>query len=305
MPLTCHPYAAPHDLDVLLAFLRQIRPPERAADFPSAIDLRELLALSQVQADTALWRNAAGQLAAYSLVDQYNNLLFEWDPQLISPDLPGEIIAWGVARRRARPAEDDEPPTLDASCSADNLERIALLEAHGFVREPVYSIHLARDLSAPISQPVLPPGFTIRPAGGAAEAEAWVVLHRAAFGTERMELEERLAMLAEPEYDPQLDLVAVAPDGRLAAYCMVQISREENARTGRSEGYTDPVATHPDFQRRGLARALLLTGLHLLKDRGIATALMGTSSENTPMLETARSVGFGVVSTGVWFSKPV
>jgi len=305
MSLTCHPYAAPHDLDVLLAFLRQIRPPERAADFPSAANLRELLSLTAVQANAALWRNAAGQLAAYALVDHYNNLIFELDPQLASPDLPGEIIAWGVARRRSRLTEEDESPTLDASCSADNLEQIALLEAHGFVREPITSVHLARSLSEPIPQPVLPPGFTIRPTGGAAEAEAWVVLHRAAFGTEHMELEERLAMLAEPEYDPQVDLMAVAPDGRLAAYCMVQISRSENARTGRSEGYTDPVATHPDFQRRGLARALLLTGLHLLKDRGIATALMGTSSENAPMLATARSVGFVVVSTSVWFSKPV
>lgn len=305
MPLTCRPYASPRDLQALLDFLHRVRPPERAADFPSAVDLRELLSLSAVQADAALWRNEVGQLAAYALVDQYNNLIFELNPQLASPDLPGEMIAWGVERRRARPAEGDEVRNLDASCSAENLERIALLESHGFVREPFHSVHLARSLSEPIPQPVLPPGFTIHPAGGAAGAKAWVALHRAAFGTDHMELEERLAMLAEPEYDPQLDLVAVALDGRLAAYCMVQISREENARTGRSEGYTDPVATHPDFQRRGLARALLLTGLHLLKARGIATALMGTSSENVPMLETARAAGFKVASTGVWFSKPV
>jgi hypothetical protein len=44
--------------------------------------------------------------------------------------------------------------------------------------------------------------------------------HRAAFGTEYLTVEERLATMREPEYDPELDLLAVAPDGRLAAYCM-------------------------------------------------------------------------------------
>ncbi|MFO7683753.1 MAG: hypothetical protein R6X34_27300 [Chloroflexota bacterium] len=45
---------------------------------------------------------------------------------------------------------------------------------------------------------------------------------------------------------------------------------------------------------RGLARALLLTGLRLLQERGLDTAVLGTSSDNEAMLGTARSVGFEV-----------
>ena len=112
-------------------------------------------------------------------------------------------------------------------------------------------------------------------------------------------------MMRGPEYDPELDLLAVTPVGRFVAYCVCSISQQENIRTGRNEGYTDPIATHPEFQRQGLARALLLTGLRLLKERGMDTAVLGTSSENIPMQQAATAVGFRLQSTRLWFAKPV
>jgi len=97
----------------------------------------------------------------------------------------------------------------------------------------------------------------------------------------------------------------VAPDGSPAAYCLCQIDREENRRTGRQDGYTDPVATHPAHRRLGLARSLLLAGMALLRDRGMRCARLGTSSENLAMQRAAKSVGFAVESSRVWFARPV
>jgi ribosomal protein S18 acetylase RimI-like enzyme len=65
------------------------------------------------------------------------------------------------------------------------------------------------------------------------------------------------------------------------------------------------VATHPDFQRQGLARALLLSGLSRLRQRGIDTALLGTSSEYFAMLQTAQAVGFRTQSTTLWLAKTI
>jgi ribosomal protein S18 acetylase RimI-like enzyme len=132
-----------------------------------------------------------------------------------------------------------------------------------------------------------------------------VALHRAAFGTENLTVEDRLSWMRVPEYDPALDLVVVAPDGILTAYCHCFISAEENARAGRSEGWTDPIATHPTYQRRGLASALLLEGMRRLRARGIETAVLGTSSENIAMQRAAASVGFRAAWTRIWFEKPV
>jgi len=157
----------------------------------------------------------------------------------------------------------------------------------------------------PIPAPQVPAGFVVRHVAGGHEVEPLVALHRAAHGTDNLTVKDRLTWMRMPEYEPELDLIAVAPDGTFAAYCMCSISQEENARTGRNEGYADQVATHPAFQRQGLARALLLTGLHLLKQRGVDTAVLGTSSENTAMQQTATSVGFRVQSTKIWFAKQV
>ena len=105
---------------------------------------------------------------------------------------------------------------------------------------------------------------------------------------------------------PELDLVAVAPNGDLAAFCVCQIFPDDTPRAGgKKEGWTDPLGTHPAYQRRGLAKALILTGMQLLKDRGIDTALLGTSSTNIAMQRTAESLGFRHVSNTLWYSKIV
>jgi ribosomal protein S18 acetylase RimI-like enzyme len=65
------------------------------------------------------------------------------------------------------------------------------------------------------------------------------------------------------------------------------------------------VSTHPRFQRLGLARALLLRGLRLLKERGMTSAHLGTSGMNIAMLKTAEWVGFTIEYKTTWFSKEV
>jgi len=289
-------------LQKIVGLLCRVRPAEWIADYPGPTDLHELLSLPAVQANTRLWLDK-GQIIAFALVDSYNNLVFEY--REAGPDLQAEMVDWGVECVRRKPHGAEVPLTLDASCREADSDRISLLEQHGFVRQPVRSLHLARSLREPIPAPTSPAGFEIRPLRGRDEVEEWVRLHRAAFGTEHMTVGERLAMMSGTDYSPELDLVMVGPGGQLAAYCMCQIFREENARTGRNEGYTDPVATHPEYQRRGLARALLLTGLRLLRERGVETAIMGTSSENEKMQRAAKAVGFRVESATVWFAKPV
>lgn len=304
--LTHRLYAGPDDLPAMIQFLFAVRPAERLADYPGPVDLRELLALRAVQENTRLWFADDGRLVAYAFVDHYDNLRFALNPQASQPDLEAAIVDWGLACLRHAMGTEDKTRTLDASCREDDVEQIAFLQRHGFIRQDTRSLHLVRSLIESVPAPQLPDGFTIRHVQGEQEVAALVALHHAAFGTEHMTPEERLAMMRVPEYEAELDLVVVAPaSGRLAAYCLCGISQEENERTGRREGYTDPVATHPDFQRRGLARALLLTGLRKLQERGIDTAVLGTGSDNEAMLRTAQSVGFRVQTTTCWFSRPV
>lgn len=301
-PLTHRLFQGDADLKAMTRLQYRLRPTNWISDYPSVVDLHELLASQESQNTTCLWLDG-GELAAYALVDPYQNLLFEISPAADTPEIQSEVFNWGKTCIRRMAESDPNCLSLDASCRAEDEKRLSFLNRFGFKAEAVRSLRLEHSLNSPIPQPVLPAGFTIRPTLGPEEAQAWVDLHRAAHKTDRMTLDERLAMLAGPTYERELDLVAVAPDGRLAAYCMGVIDPEENELAGRKVGYADPVATHPDFQRRGLARALLLTCLHRLQQRGMQTAAMGTSSENEHMQQTALSAGFQIVSTRVWFSK--
>ena len=130
------------------------------------------------------------------------------------------------------------------------------------------SILMGRPLDGYIPDPVLPQGFAIRPMAGEAELEAYVTLHRAAFGTGNMTVQYRRTIMSAPDFIPELDLVAVAPNGDLAALCVCQVFADDSPRAdGRKEGWTDPVATHPAYQRLGLAKALMLHGMRLLRRR--------------------------------------
>jgi ribosomal protein S18 acetylase RimI-like enzyme len=290
-------YSTPQDLRLMIDLLNIARSIQQVADYPSNVNLHELLQSTEIQANTRLWFNGE-QLAAFALVDEYNNLLFDCLPDQLEL-LGDEFIEWGLNRL------NDQAKTLDANCRDSDPVRVAFLKKHDFVRTPTETISMRRDLDEPIPNPVLPAGFVIRAVKGEEEAEALAELHRLAFGTEYATTEVRLTWMRVPDYDPSLDLVAIAPNGNFAAYCMCSINREQNQITGELDGQTDPVATHPHYQKMGLAQALLLTGLSLLKERGMQTASLGTSSDNIAMQKTAQAVGFYISHKKIWFEKAI
>lgn len=309
--LTSNLYTGETDLKDMIDLLARSRPAVRIADFPGIYDLQELMSLPEIQEDTRLWVGDDGRCGrairqAFAITDtRYGNVYFEIAPEVWGDEIAREIFAWGAACIQKAYAETNEPLSLDTSCREDDEQRLALLRRHGFTPDGVRTLSLARSLHDPIPEPGLPDGFHIRPVAGEAEAEALVALHQAAFGTANMTLADQLAMMRAPEYDRELDLVAIAPNGRFAAFCVGSISAKENGRSGQKIGYTDPVGTHPDFQRRGLAQALLLAGMRRLRERGMETAVLSTSSENLAMQKTAESVGFQIQWAKIWFTKPL
>lgn len=285
------------DLELMLALILTARPAEWRADYPSPDNLCEMMQSPAVRADTRLWLEGEA-LAGFALVDDFNNLLFDADPNALR-FLGDEIMRWGqeCALRSGR-------HTLDSLCRPGDASRLNFLEGHGFQRSGEETILMERDLKAPIPEAELPEGFTIRAAAGEPEAAALAELHRLAFGTEHMTTESRLAMMRAPAYDPGLDLVAAAPDGTLAAYCTCSLESIDGNPSSPQVGWTDPVGTHPGYQRLGLARALLCTGNRLLKERGAECARLGTSSTNMAMQKAAQSAGYVLKEvTKIWFQK--
>jgi len=160
-------------------------------------------------------------------------------------------------------------------------------------------------LSDPVSNPVLPEGFSIRDFRGEVEIDAWVSLHRAAFGTQNMTAEYRRTWMQEPGYTPALDLVAIAPDGTLAAYVYFAIHPEENELSRKRTGRVDSTGTLPVYQGIGLARALLMAGLPVLKESGMETASLTTASYNQAMQRAAYHAGFRQTGQILYYARTI
>jgi len=262
-------------------------------------DFEEQVQLPAVRSTFRTWQHA-GKLVACAYVDSGNNLHFDIDPGVRTELLEKEILDWGLDCVRQRNERTGEEATLDASCREDDVDTLAFLDKFGFKPESVRSLHYSLSLDKPVDIFPLPPGFSLRPATGEDEVKALVDLFRAAFGTEKMTVEERLAIMRAPNYVPDLDLVVTAPNGELCAFCICGFD-EDDPQTG----YTDPIGTHQRYQRLGLGKAILSAGLHSIHQRGALVAQLGTSSENIPMQKLAERVGFVCVSENLWFSKEV
>lgn len=57
-------------------------------------------------------------------------------------------------------------------------------------------------------------------------------------------------------------------------------------------GNFEPVATHPDAERRGFATAAIAEGLRRLRDAGMTWAIVRTPLSNTGAQALYRSLGF-------------
>ena len=298
------PYEGQKDLKSMIAMVSD-RPPERVTDYPSIIDLNEMLGPSGPRDDVQLWEDGGGALVGFAILDYTDNLRFEIRPGAASGDIAAQMISWGLERVRQSMRQESEHRQLLSSCRDSYVERAKLLERAGFARQEWYTMQLVRSLAEHVPEPVAPEGFVVRAVAGEHEAGVLAALHRAAFGTEHVTVEDRLSWMRTPEYDPELDLVAVAPDGTLAAYALLHVSPQENALCGRLEGHVGSLGTHPAFQRMGLARVLLLAGLVLLKRRGLETACTSTGCWNLAMQRAARSVGFQTEGRTLFFLKSV
>lgn len=105
------------------------------------------------------------------------------------------------------------------------------------------------------------------------------------------------------QYRPELDLVAVTPDGRLAGFLVGWLDE------ARQLAQIEPMGVHPDFRGMGLARALLFEGLRRFQSHGATEAAVETESGRSPALHAYQSAGFApahtIIRKGLWVFRRV
>ena len=179
----------------------------------------------------------------------------------------------------------------------DDESRRQALMARGFTKDDWHMVQLWRDLTSPLAEAPVAAGYTVRPivAGDAGDAGALAGLINAAFG-HAFGPESIANFERSPSFDADLQMVAIAPDGTFASHTGVTID------ASTSLAIVEPVCTHPDHRRLGLATACMAAGLVGAAERGAVRATVGTGHDN-PSNRVYEALGFDEVEVVEAWSK--
>lgn len=303
------------DLPAIVAFYELCETVDRLDNTPTLAEFQRRLDHPSPDGthQRQLWETAEGQLVGLvSLwVEELTDVVEGWVGVFVHPDWRGqqletELLSWAEQHLRAQAKLAQRPAKLCAGARADAPYYRAIYETpgYGIIRQ----FHtMARSLAEPIPQPQFPEGFASRPTN-ADEAEAWIALYNQSFVDHwhftPITLRDREFRLTYPTYQPELDWIAVAPDGTLVGFCGGEIDHDENAQKGRKEGWIGILGTRRGYRRQGLARAMLLQGLHQLQAAGMETALLGVDTQNPNQAKNLyESVGFQLKEASVTYQK--
>jgi ribosomal protein S18 acetylase RimI-like enzyme len=285
MDMMPRPYAGDADLP-LIADLIQAAPPtsRHLVDFPWRLSPPAL----QSAPDHRLWATPDGTLAGFAARQVWWAVLDIYvRPGPAQREVEEAVFAWAPGRFSALDAERGHALPYWVEAREDDGERLALLARHGYALDDDYDyVMMGRPLDEPLPRPTLPAGYAIRPLAAASEVDAYVAVHRRAFASAHMTTAWRTRTLGMPQYRPELDLVAMGPDGQLAGFCVGWLAAERRAVQ------IEPLGVDPAFRAGGLARALLLDMFGRCKAHGAEQALVETESSRSPARHAYEAVGF-------------
>jgi mycothiol synthase len=211
-------------------------------------------------AGTELWVGRGGRVVGAAVPDGPGDLAIQ-----VHPDrrwLEDDILAW-AEQHQARTEEGQRVlDTWAFDWDADRLQRLA---ERGY--RPVADWgweHRRRTLAEPVAVPPTPAGYEVRALDDSdADAQRWIGATNAVFG-HSTPTECWRSFQGSPSYDGGLHIVVLAPDGVVAAFAALTVDTANRCAT------FEPVGTHPDHRRRGLAGLAMATAMARLQRRGTA-----------------------------------
>lgn len=306
------------DLATVCALLNLCDAVDNQEDFYTVEELQQRFATPSLDRfnDQRVWEDAGSRIVGFaqtwnlpsdSALDSF--YYFRVHPDMRSTPVGSEMIDWASGHAHEAGLKHGLPAVLMGRVFDYDVYSCGLFEQHGFAIAR-YGLRMARSLHEPIPVPAFPQGYTLRHVGGEEDIEPWVDCFNQSFIDHWLfhpeTVEDRRHRLQRPGYRPEQDLVAVAPDGSFAAFCLWGIDEADNARRGRKDGWIGLLGTRRGHRGLGLGRAMLLAGLQRLRDEGADTAKLGVDAENpTGALGLYERAGFRKVATRVSYHKDV
>lgn len=200
-------------------------------------------------------------------------------------DIEREMLVWAEERclQWMERAEVSGEALLTEYVDGDEI-RLNLLRSLGYILEDTPALTITERSLAAIPDPILPDGYTIRPAQ-MDECAQLAAVHSASFGSD-WTADTYHHVMESPGYDVERELVVVAPDGTFAAFCIYWLDEINKV------GLLEPVGTHKDFRRLGLSRALNYYALCQMRAAGMEHAQVLHENDNEASTALYAAVGF-------------
>ena len=242
-----------------------------------------------------LWHDN-GKLVGYAILGEDPSFDCQILPEYEWSGIETEALIWVEARINELRKYDNKQwcENLVSGSRQDDAKRIAFLEQHDFQYCGDFAeVNMIRSLDEPIPTLQLPDGYQVREVlatgeltnRAAVQREVW---HPWTVGN--VTDDDYAHFMQLPGYHRELDIVAVAPNGVIAAYVNGWIDPVNKI------GDFGPVGALQAYRRQGLTRAVLIEGLHRMKSYGMNRVCVSTGVSNVPAKQLYESIGFEIVN---------
>ena len=259
-----------------------------------------------------LLRDADGALVAYAHLDVTDPVDGPSAELVVHPDHRGRGLGASLVGALTAQSPDGR---LRLWSHGSHPAAAALAAQRGFRRARVLW-QMRRSLAAPLPEPHLPEGVTLRTFQVGRDEERWVALNNAAFrdhpdqGTWTVD-DVRLRE-AESWFDPEGFFLAER-DGELVAFHWTKVHGAVHHSHGGGEhrhdhdhaaiGEVYVVGVSPDAQGQGLGPTMTTIGLRHLRDLGLEEAMLYVDEVNTNAIRVYERLGFTRWDTDVCYQR--
>jgi len=255
-------------------------------------------ALDTMNELTALWETETGEIAGVVCIehadlthDSFGEFFIQRHPDRLN--LIPEMLDYAEAHL-AHPKSG----LLFIYADPEDRELVSHLETRGFQPNPDRTANESQFnlLSQPLpTTPTLPKGFKLQSMADENNLEKRCEIFGRGFNHPdplewpSMMSYQRLQQM--PDYHPEQDIIVTAPDGQFVSFSLIWYDAPNKLAS------LEPVGTHPNFRKLGLAREAIYEGMRRVKALGAENVIVGSDQQ------FYEAIGFQICERRIRYDK--